>query len=210
MNLVIPYRHDKYGGAEIRYCIRSMVMYFKDLTGVVVIGDRPEWYKGEHIPAKDTKGQKEKSIIDKLLLASGTILFSSDDIFALKPFDAELPQYYFRTCRQKMIRALDSKYKKLYKACPERWLNFDIHAPMVIDTDKYRSLDDMVLPVKTKYANNFPNNITEAQDFKIKGPQSYANLKAFINRKMFFSTDTVNEPLIKILNELYPLPSQYE
>ena len=66
MKLLIPYRRCPNNGLELRYAIRSMVRHFKPLSGVVLIGDKPNWYCGEHIPATDT-GAKEWNIVNKIL-----------------------------------------------------------------------------------------------------------------------------------------------
>lgn len=207
MKVVIPYKQQG-EGVELRYAIRSMYLYFKDITGVVVVGDKPDWYTGEHIPFPDEFGRKEYSIYKKLMQVHGTVLYSNDDFFALKHFDSSLPNYY--TGKVKNYGGKDRRYLDLYRACLPNWLNFDGHWPMIIDTTKFEWIVDR--PIKTYYGNQ--NNLpgTELFDLKITGKYLYSEYKNKIKGRPFFSTkDNEDCPnMLRLWNELYPEKSHCE
>lgn len=207
MNLVIPYKQQG-EGVELRYAIRSIAKYFKDLTGCIVVGDKPEWYTGEHIPFGDEFGRKEFSIYQKLIQVQGTVLYSNDDFFALKPFDSSLPFYY--SGKVKSYSGTDKRYRDLYRACLPNWLNFDVHAPMIIDTTKFEWICDR--PIKTYYANQNGLPGTEIFDLKITGKYLYSQYRNMIKGRPFFSTkDNEDCPnMLRLWNELYPEKSPYE
>lgn len=209
MKVVIPYRDDRNDGAELRYAIRSMVKHFTCMSGVVLVGDRPSWYIGEHIQMSDVPGRKEFSIYSKLKAVNGVVLYSNDDFFALKDFDDTLPYYFSGICGS--YRGGDRTYRDMYKACPPEWLNFDIHVPMVINTElfEWSSADR---PIKTQYANS--NNLpgTQLDDLKLRGPFAYSDMQMLTQDKPFFSLNgnAMYPPIHKFLNDLYPIPSRYE
>lgn len=176
-----------------------MVKHFKPLSGVVLIGDKPDWYCGEHIPAADIEGRKEYSIYNKLMQVKGTVLYSNDDMYALKDFSTDLPNYYKGLCSEH--RTHDKKYKDLYNACPAGWLDFDCHCPMIIDTTKFKWLAaDM--PIKSVYGNTNNLPATKFTDMKIRG-----DWPDLTGRDFFSTHDTAD---LSKLAEMYPIPSQYE
>lgn len=207
MNVVIPYKQQG-EGAELRYAIRSMVKYFRDMTGCIVVGDKPHWYIGDHIPFHDEFGRKEFSIYQKLMQFQGVCLYSNDDFFALNYFGDNLPNYYSGKVRD--YSGKDKRYQDLYRACLPTWLNFDGHWPMIINTTKFEWIVDR--PIKTYYANQ--NNLPGEPmgDLKIKGKYLYGDYKNMVKGRLFFSTkDNEDCPnMLRLWNELYPEKSPYE
>lgn len=219
MKLVIPYRLPADGGIELRYAIRSMVKHFKPLSGVLLIGDKPEWYTGDHIPYADLKGEKERSMQLKVLQAPDEIfLYSNDDYFAAKDFNGYLPYYYDTDCRDMAARHPIDSYRKLYNNCLPDWLNFDIHAPMVMHRNtfiaSYNKMDAQT-PIKTTYGNF--NGGAEVRgrylcDCKIKGEHSYEEIVYATKDRPFFSThdSAINTDMIAFLKINYPDVSPFE
>lgn len=210
MLLVIPYQNDRKNGLELRYALRSMVKHFTALSGIVLVGDRPSWYCGEHIPREDaTPKRKEYNIYEKLMQVSGTVLYSNDDYYARADFDEGLPNYYEGTCGQK--HPVDKVYRELYDNCPAEWLNFDIHTPMIIDTTRFTDWP-IDRPIKSAYANTLKLPATFLVDCKIRGTVTYREAVERIKDRPFFSTHGNAERggLPRLLNELYPVKSKYE
>ena len=211
MILVYPYRYCPHNGRELRYSIRSMVKHFKDLTGVCVIGDRPEWFTGDYIPARDITGRKEWSIVSKVMLApAGVFLLSSDDVFALKDFDVNMPFYYSGSLSSARARAAGQYPQRISNTIqlyPEG-LMYDCHTPMVINKDAYCNLHGKCnwqareYLNKSVYANGIHTVGEHIPDCKIRRGSVIPNLP-------FFSTSdqtSLNIPL----ETMYPDASPYE
>jgi len=209
MKAVIPYKHDLHNGIELKYAIRSLVKHFKPLSGIIIIGDLPGWYSGEHIFYPDTPKRKEYSIYTKLMQVQDNVLYTNDDYFALQDFDESLPNFYDIKCGDK--HPVDRTYRDLYRNCPSEWLNFDIHCPMIIDTRLYSNYP-IDWPIKSGYANQLKLQGTYMKDSKLRGECSYSEIKEDIRGRMFFSTNgnIHRGDMMKVMDELYPDKSIYE
>src|SRR5437867_3994123 len=105
MIILIPYTDDHHNGEELKFAIRSMVKHFRSIIDVVIIGDKPKWFHGNWIYSLDVAARKEYSMYIKVMLAAQTFgidkfLYTTDDHFALKDFDENLPNYYTGTCKE--------------------------------------------------------------------------------------------------------------
>lgn len=220
MRLVIPYRLSG-DGTELRYAIRSIQKHFKYLSGVLLIGDKPEWYTGDHIPCADIKGNKEGSMMFKVLQAPDeAFLYSNDDFFALQDFSFNLPNYYDTTCADMAERHPIASYRERYHNCPGNWLNFDIHTPMFMNRVRFKQAYyamDGQRPIKTNYGNHsgfYSEKLpgTYLCDQKISGKYNVAEIEDMIKDRPFFSThdNCLNDAMLLILQELYPHASPYE
>lgn len=210
MNLVIPYQDDGKDGFELRYAIRSMGKHFKRLNSAILVSDTcPSWYAGEFISYGNPTKRKEFNIYSKLTQVTGTVLYSNDDYYALSDFGAGLPNYYEGYCREK--KPVDREYKDLYANCPGEWFNYDIHCPMIIDTDRFRDWP-IDRPIKTAYANTNKLPGTYLTDCKIRHTPDYQEIVERIADRPFFSThQNADRPgMLKLLLELYPKKSRFE
>ena len=216
MRLVIPYRY-RMGGVELRYAIRSIYKHFKNLSGVLLIGDAPEWYKitaDNHIPLADLKGEKEKSMQLKVLQCPDAVfLYSNDDYYALEDFDYQVPHYYDTTCRDMATRHPIKSYREMYYNCQPDWLNFDVHTPMIMEKQRFintfNAMDGQT-PIKTTYAQGLPG--WYLADCKIAGEHNLKELEYRTKDRPFFSThdSAVNPDLLEFLQKLYPDASPCE
>lgn len=217
MRVIIPYRLPADGGIELRYSIRSMVKHFKPLSGVLLIGDKPEWYTGDHIAFADIPGEKERSMQLKVLQAPDEVfLYSNDDFFCNASFDYFLPQYYDTDCRDMAARHPISSYSKMYNNCPPSWKNFDIHAPMFMNKTVFKlsyNAMDAQTPIKTTYGNYLKRHDNDyLADCKIKGEHSLDEIEYLTKDRPFFSThnNAMNADMITFLESQYPDASPYE
>ena len=191
-----------------------MVKYFKDFDGIILVGDRPTWFKGFCLECSDIPKRKEYSVFRKLLAAYQTVgepmLLCHDDCYALQAFGADMPNYYRGTCHEAITRTVERRFKDMFAACLPNWLNFEIHCPMVIDPSKIRDEDRDFL-LKTTYANRLKLPGTDIADCKLRGQLNYSEIKREIAGKPFFSThDNMNLAMIAMMDYLYPEKSQYE
>lgn len=88
---------------ELRWAMRSIEKYGKNIDRVFVVGADPGWLSDQaiYIPCEDKFDYKHKNMLYKIQYIaentdiSDTFLTSSDDIFVLKPFDADTWPLYF-------------------------------------------------------------------------------------------------------------------
>lgn len=226
MRAVIPYKMPG-TGTELKYAVRSLYKHCRDLTGILLIGDKPDWFRGDHIPATDSAREKELRLIRKILLCPDELfLYTNDDFFMLSDFNAiTLPDYYDRTCGEMAMRHGSPQYKRMYENCPPDWLNYDVHAPMCMAIGQFKAayeLMDNVQPIKTMYQQgrgiglNLPltsfRSGERVVDSKIRGVHTRAELDFHIVGRDFFSThnSAVDSTMIRFLNDLYPDASPVE
>lgn len=222
MRLVIPYKISE-NSEELRFAIRSMVKHFKPLSGVLLIGDKPQWFYGDHIPMADilwpdqpSRIWKERSMQLKVLAAPDEVfLYSNDDYFALQDFKVT-PYYWDVECWEMARDHAIGSYRDMYEQCQPHWKNYDVHTPLIIMQDKFKSsFDEMLMmdsqwPIKTMYAKGFEG--PRITDVKIRGKHTKPELEYITRGRPFFSThnSAINLELIQFLTNLYPDKSDYE
>jgi hypothetical protein len=147
MNAVYPYIHST--GSELVYSLRSLEKH-TDLEPVV-IGDKPDWYKGRHIPfPASTRGADSsykitnvyfkirRACLDKKI--SDTFLYMNDDIYLIeKPkkvhyvngriedlwqdYQNNHGESYYTRCLQRTVEYVGTSW------------NYETHTPMWIGKD---------------------------------------------------------------------------
>lgn len=107
MNILYLNRQTDWDCNELRYSLRSLAMYGKNVGKVIVCGYCPSWLSGEVIklPCNNPFDRKAKNITHRVLYALKWLknkgygqdcLLSSDDIFHLREFDAEKYPYFIK------------------------------------------------------------------------------------------------------------------
>lgn len=149
MKIAIPLTKSKTNFLDLRYALRS-VEKFTNATGIILIGEKPNWVQNvEHIAATDDpkKEWKERNIFHKAWKVFETeekFLFANDDHFFLSETDIEnYPYYYKNTCYQSMLHN-NSSYRGTMNHTL-KWLsakgfedkNFDGHCPIVFEHRRF-------------------------------------------------------------------------
>lgn len=176
------------------------------MTGVLLIGDRPKWYTGEHIPMADVD-RKEYSIMLKIKACPyEDFLFSNDDIFALKDFDDTMPNYYSSTLAAATVYG---KYVQRRDNCLTVYpdgLFYDIHTPMVINKLAYEKANNVEWDKRDYLCKSLYGNYIGGgellPDCKLRKPGPVPDVP-------FFSTSNYTSRLIPLQN-MYPDASSYE
>ena len=216
--IAIPYA--KTDNQDLRFALRSIDKYVPD-NYVVLIGDKPDWYKGTAYPYPD-KGPKEINIIRKVLYASSifsNFILTNDDIFWLR--EGYIYLYHEGTLRDKH-NLVQNGYRRKIEATANLigWdaLFCDCHAPMWVNDLDYKKVYAYVkaeVLSKSLYGNNMSEKTVlfeRYQDLKINQPLRLHEIEAKLQGRQFFSVGDkgMNFDMGVYLQSLFPEKSQYE
>ncbi len=195
MNLIyIVGKGSKWNDNELRYSLRSVAMFGRNVGTVLIVGDLPPWVQHvTHIPAKDPYGVCANNTWHKLAIACSQVdepfVLMNDDFFLHEAVDFDiLPMYYDGT-----IDELLSRYHRnsMYKQCQQntqrvlqnagyKQRNYALHVPVTIQPEKLLALhklygEESGLSLRNMYGNMVPQDNQQAMsDVKLN--------EAFINR----------------------------
>lgn len=176
------------------------------MTGVLLIGDKPKWYNGEHIQMADVD-RKEYSIMLKIKSCPyEDFLFSNDDIFALQDFDHTIPNYYSSTLAAATVYG---KYVQRRDNCLTvypKGLFYDIHAPMVVNRDQYAVANNVDWDKRDYLCKSLYGNYIGVGELL---PDCKLRKSGPVPDVPFFSTSNYTSRLIPLQN-MYPDASEYE
>lgn len=224
-DIVIPLNSNgaKFEDIELQFALLSIEKYLTGWGKIFIIGDRPKFTNGfTHIPAKDTPGRKQYSLMNKLMIAvederiSEDFVYWHDDHFLLKPLDvSEIKPWYdgsmlgaFDKSHGNYKEAIMNTIKIVGAAVPY----FDIHVPCVFNKKKLRVISqgdwankEYGFVIKSLYFNTFPEESEYMKDCKIDQLLSVEAITELIKGRTFFSTGAngAKPQMIKKLNELY-------
>lgn len=191
-----------------------MVKHFKVLEEVVLVGDKPSWYKGKHVKAANALPHPASNIVNKMrigLQGREAALWCADDHFALQDFNASLPYYYSGTIAAQKVA--DPMIRRLNRQMPGYWLNGIVHCPMVVEAAQFNLIfpnNDPKL-IRTEYINaHWHRHTVDVPDLKFRGVSF--NIMEKLKGRPFFSTcdNAMTGDMLSVLETLYPIPSLYE
>ena len=201
----------KHNNQELRWSLRSIEKYGKNIDKVFVVGADPGFLSDDvnYIPCPDKFGEeKHKNMLYKIQYAvlnsdiSDVFLVSSDDIFVLKSFDANtFPMYY----SGKLPELVDKHIKKesyLYQLYNTRnflitrhisTYKFALHCIHKMDKDFFLNNRDLIMQAFDDEIGIEPNclvcnwikntyPIQIHQDHKIMHAEEYENITSRIGR----------------------------
>jgi len=230
MTILIPYKSDVHNGLELKYALRSIQTYLTGWTDIVLIGDKPNWFAGDVIPANDYPGRKEYSIYQKILTAcqynfvSDKFLMLNDDHYLLKPLHIdEIKYWYSGMLKDELNRRIGGRYKRAVEDTMQSlsnilgnkdFNNYDIHVPIIYEKwafkDTFHSMTQEIC-IKSYYCNRMGLAGEEMSDMKIDGPFSELDITSRIKDRLFFSTGTIFvDPMPQVLDKLFSVKSRFE
>ncbi len=65
LDFVYLYIHSKVDGEELRFSIRSVLKNYVGAARIWIVGDRPSWYHGLHIPLSRIRSSKGRARLDR-------------------------------------------------------------------------------------------------------------------------------------------------
>lgn len=217
MKICIPFKDSK--SYELKYTLRG-IEQFIDNPEIFIIGDKPKFKNINHIPFKDHPllRNKERNIFYKLLLMKDDFLFFNDDHYLLEPYK-ETYDYYgtLSDTASKLSNSFSHTLINTIKIFGDIRSYFR-HNPMFIKRNSLESLTNLDWNknwgycVKSIYAALEAVEGNEYPDLKIRTSLSENEIKKLIEGRKYFSSgnSAMNNAMLKVLNDLYPVKSKYE
>lgn len=213
MIIAIPLQKQSYY-TELLFCLRSIEKYILN-PKILIIGDFiPDWLTNvTQICVADIHGRKQLSIRKKILAAleySKEILFMSDDVYLLKPYEKK----YYSSGTLKQIGESGSKpLVKQLEALSKPIKNYDVHCPIIYKQDfkEVSKLFSSDCIIKSFYGNYLELPSVEMWDYKVNKKMSVEEIKKHISLRPYFSTGITGlQYALPVLEELFKNKSQFE
>lgn len=222
MQIVIPYKESFQD--ELRYALRSIEKYLTGYDKIIIAGcTMPGWIKNvEHLKVMDG-ARKQANIMRKVREGKGNFIMWHDDHFLLKPLNtADFKRWHNGLLSQELGKRYGGGYKiplentlKLF----DEPLNFDIHVPVVFNSEQFNILNTESFwqkeeyLVKSLYCNTyFDDSLNEyMEDCKPDKRESRETILGKIKDRLFFSVSGEMSPqMVSILRWLYPNKCKFE
>lgn len=223
----------KFNNDELKYSLRTVEKHFKGVDNIVIVGERPDFISDEikYHYIKEAEGNKEYCIAKKILTAcelgyvKGDFLFMNDDFFFTKEVDANDYPYYYKGCLSE--EAPDPNYNQsiintyeYLKNNNKSTLHFDVHTPIIYNTDKFIGLKEawekskshyFGMVVKSTYCNWYGIEGEIYEDAKIHELLTASDFERIYNTNCFSCSDLGwVHGIADYLEVMYPNPSKYE
>ena len=173
MKLVIPLKNDC-NYEQLRFALRSITANH-DITECVLVGGKPSWYTGYHIPHKDYGPIfKEANIRDKVLAArvKGSFMFANDDHILFSPLTETYNKGLLSDCLRTRIG--NGSYTRCLRNTLEHYGdvdNVDTHCPMIMTGEGVEKTNfdwpQFGIGFKTCYAQENGVSSTYMEDCKV-------------------------------------------
>lgn len=189
---------------EIRYSIRSVLKYHPNST-VTIIGEKPEWYLGEHyyIPDNSSAFVNKWNKMIKACSFYDYFIQMDDDFYLLEPYR---PRFYYNGLLKERRITPNSNYGKMVLDSLD-WAkdekNYLLHTPLPVLSKYYPKVILKGSP-RQLYCigcDKFPSE--EMEDVKFADGLQLDGLP-------FFSIDKNISKVKPILEKLYPIKSKFE
>jgi hypothetical protein len=214
---------------ELRYSIRSVVHSFPKAR-VWVVGGKPDWYTGHYIEVDQSRNKYANALNNLLEICNSkdildTFVLMNDDFFILKKIK-EIKNFHGGLLLDKINR-----YKKINETSTyitkltltdnkmrakgiENPLDYELHAPMVMEKDKLKNVITKysLCLWRSAYGNIYNIGGDQIEDVKIYSNKKYNNKSIELNKEyIFISTEDNSFNLIKdSLQSLFPDKSAFE
>jgi hypothetical protein len=220
---------------ELKYSLRSISMYLKNMGKVVIIGHCPEWCKPDiHIPLDDLHLNISRNIKDKIYRAAKDeritedFMVFNDDYFFLRETDITDYPFYYKCNLEYTVGPANqgNAYQKyaqttydLLKAKGLTTFNYDTHKPIIYNKAKFIEIADAHSwkgthgpIIKSLYCNVLGVTGVPEHDCKINHPHVTEVWRRIIQGKEMISIGdrALNRSFKELLRELYPSKSPYE
>lgn len=210
MDIVYPVGPgSKWENNELRYSLRSLMGHVK-YSKVFVVGIKPPWYRGIHIPFVDQPGRNVSNQVRKLELVvslpelSDKFLWMNDDFFFTAPWkDRKL---YHRHSTPKRTGFYDQAYRNARQVVGQGH-DYELHFPVVYDKMRVRRILSRTklrnIAFRTVYFHGM--NSKPADDVKLfkwqEPPEPFFSTSSTLVQDLAFQ---------QWMERAYPVPSPWE
>lgn len=225
----------QFNNEELRYSLRSLEKYGKNITRVVVVGEDPGFLsdKVEFHKRPEAKGHIPWRITDKVLFAiekakiRGNFLLIADDVFLTRETDMKAIPYEYRGYLNRRSTHPDQRYfQTLLEAC--YWLqksgcsilDYEMHKPFLFNAKKFLKLahawehsrsSTFGMVLQSVYGNYFEVGGVRAHDVNLKHLNRDSDFEVLNNSYCISCTDMSWERGFKDwLEKEFPQPSIFE
>jgi len=212
---------------ELRYSIRSAI---KNLPhdNLWVVGGKPDWYKGPHIPTVQNKSYflNAKGNIRKILQSdeiSDSFILMNDDFFVMNPVK-DLKYMYSGLLSDKIqtrerhnpgdlyTRMLIKTYSELYQRSRiKQPLDYELHVPMIFEKEKLSSVIGSQGLWRSMYGNIYAVGGEQFTDVKMYNKDHVLSKNIISLESDYLSTeDKVFNDHLDWFNSKFSKPSKFE
>ena len=225
---------------ELRWSIRSVYSCFDGPVQITLVGDKPSWYRGKHIPVKRVGGpanyrafrdsfNKLKTAVFSNDISADSICWMMDDVYLLhrcREADLRQPRNNGRICNKSVRRLRHNKWQRLKARTAKKIglpnLDFATHLPHVIDRQKWIDMyKDPFWDFKNNlwlwenvYGNLYYENSQWYSPFfsRLQRRENYKNLKAIFEKSVCLNhiDPAFNEDMRAALFDRFPTPAPVE
>ena len=212
---------------ELRYSIRSVVKNMSH-DNLWVVGGKPDWYKGKHIPVVQDKAYflNAKTNMRTILKSdqiSDKFIFMNDDFFVMNPIK-EIPYMYSGLLLDKIqyrerqnpgdlyTRMLLKTYSELYQRSHiKQPLDYELHVPMIFEKEKLSSVIGSQGLWRSMYGNIYSVGGETFTDTKIYNKDHPLSENIVSLESDYLSTeDKVFKDHLDWFNSKFSKPSKFE
>lgn len=209
-----------FNNSEIRYSIRSVVKYHPDAR-IVIVGEKPKWYTGEHHYIADEHDCPYVNQWKKLEFAStlsDEFIYMDDDFYLLEAFVKRFYTNMMLKSKYLAVFNLSGKWRDVvvstYDALGDV-PSYMLHAPLPIKSKQFLSIASSYksryqapsyVPRQIYCHHSRAYKVISKKDLKIRGRFKPERLEG----EPFFSIGERFDRQEHILDAMYPDASPYE
>lgn len=214
---------------ELRYSIRSVVANMPP-GNIWVVGGKPKWYIGNHIPVKQDSSKSKNAVNNLKAIANSkeipeNFILMNDDFFVVKPvktisyyhgglLEDKIDLYIDLQPTSSYTRSLQETHRRLLKLGIQDPLDYELHVPMPMSKTNLRIVLRTSSLWRSTYGNMFDvlgKKITDVKVYAssplLRKSYDYKTLK----HDYLSSDDTSFDLLLKdILLTMFPNATAYE
>ena len=224
-----------YNNEELRYSLRSLEKFGKDIGLVYIIGKCPDFIdRGQvgWIDIQDVSNPrfnhwwKVHNALKNNLFFTKDVLLMYDDVFITKPTEfTNYPYYYsgelYAQTEINRYHLAKQKSKQFLQMIGKSTLDFENHCPIRYNKNKFLKMEDIFsglkddivgLSVRSVYSNLFVarKEMVKQEDLKIREPVN--NMDEVIKNHNYFSisANMMEGEVLKWLQKTFPQKSRFE